>query len=106
MHYFLLSTANSTPKIGGNQLCSIPTILISVSDCVCRPQLLVICPDLEGAAHDGLLAFVSQLKAGKGLTLMAHVIQGDFTEQSQKAIEYKAVHTLYAHDCLLLVGVI
>ncbi|XP_072169612.1 solute carrier family 12 member 4-like [Diadema setosum] len=56
-----------------------------------RPQILVLCklnPDLV-PKHRKLLTFASQLKAGKGLTLVASVLEGDF---SLKYGESQAAH--------------
>ncbi|TMS34471.1 hypothetical protein L596_002055 [Steinernema carpocapsae] len=65
-----------------------------------RPQLLVVAPPealsadpgSEEPGHnqrvaDGLFSFVSQLKAGKGLTLVAHCLEGDFTSKAEEAHE-------------------
>ncbi|VDM98047.1 unnamed protein product, partial [Onchocerca ochengi] len=46
-----------------------------------RPQLLVIAPDSK-ESENGLFAFVSQLKAGKGLTLIAKCIEGNFIKHA------------------------
>ncbi|MCP9265516.1 hypothetical protein DINM_020836 [Dirofilaria immitis] len=46
-----------------------------------RPQLLVIAPDSK-ECENGLFAFVSQLKAGKGLTLIAKCIEGNFIKHA------------------------
>ncbi|MFH4981399.1 hypothetical protein AB6A40_008108 [Gnathostoma spinigerum] len=53
-----------------------------------RPQLLVLSPD-DPELQEGLLSFVSQLKAGKGLTLVAKCIQGNFLKQSKLAEQKK-----------------
>ncbi|CAI5449468.1 unnamed protein product [Caenorhabditis angaria] len=47
-----------------------------------RPQLLVLAPDCDSQNTQGLLSFVSQLKAGKGLTLVAHCIEGEYSSES------------------------
>uniref|UniRef100_A0A1I8AIB6 Solute carrier family 12 member 6 n=1 Tax=Steinernema glaseri TaxID=37863 RepID=A0A1I8AIB6_9BILA len=66
-----------------------------------RPQLLIVCPPEAltgdpGASEEpsqderiaeGLFHFVSQLKAGKGLTLVAHCLEGDFTRNAAVAQE-------------------
>ncbi|KAK0394761.1 hypothetical protein QR680_000921 [Steinernema hermaphroditum] len=65
-----------------------------------RPQLLIVCPpetladntgseepSHEQCVTDGLFSFVSQLKAGKGLTLVAHCLEGDFTRSAAEALE-------------------
>lgn len=59
-----------------------------------RPQLLVLYPSKEmdglfGNLEDtrkGLLAFVGQLKAGKGLTLVAQCVQGQFTQMAAQEV--------------------
>ncbi|CAL2039991.1 unnamed protein product [Caenorhabditis brenneri] len=50
-----------------------------------RPQLLVLAPDVESPNTHGILSFVSQLKAGKGLTLVAHCMEGEYAENYLKA---------------------
>lgn len=53
-----------------------------------QAQLLASTPDDPLAlrlAHPKLLTFASQLKAGKGLTLVSSVIEGDFKESAQLA---------------------
>ncbi|XP_010221114.1 PREDICTED: solute carrier family 12 member 5-like [Tinamus guttatus] len=57
-----------------------------------RPQLLVLVrPDQEqNVVHPQLLSFTSQLKAGKGLTIVASVLEGTFLDnhpQAQRAEE-------------------
>lgn len=56
-----------------------------------RPQLLVLCkPDSDlGVKHPRLLSFTSQLKAGKGLTIVCSVLQGTYMtrEQEIKTVE-------------------
>uniref|UniRef100_A0A914S4J7 Uncharacterized protein n=1 Tax=Parascaris equorum TaxID=6256 RepID=A0A914S4J7_PAREQ len=49
-----------------------------------RPQLLVLSPEDE-ESEEGLLSFVSQLKAGKGLTLVARCVEGNFIRQPDLA---------------------
>ncbi|CAL1284515.1 unnamed protein product [Larinioides sclopetarius] len=52
-----------------------------------RPQILVLCKlnsDLV-PKHRKLIAFASQLKAGKGLTLVSSVIEGEFTKKHSEA---------------------
>lgn len=67
-----------------------------------RPQLLVIYPqagknNLEKnqeyleAKQNGLLSFVSQLKAGKGLTLVASCVEGDYTQLEAEAQKQREV---------------
>ncbi|CAO4373486.1 unnamed protein product [Caenorhabditis nigoni] len=50
-----------------------------------RPQLLVLAPDVESANTNGILSFVSQLKAGKGLTLVAHCMEGEYADNYLQA---------------------
>ncbi|CAB3409718.1 unnamed protein product [Caenorhabditis bovis] len=50
-----------------------------------RPQLLVLAPDTDSANTHGVLSFVSQLKAGKGLTLVAHCIEGEYSKNYLEA---------------------
>jgi potassium/chloride transporter 4/5/6 len=57
-----------------------------------RPQLLVLYPNLPWLRNSGpqvlaekqekLLGFVSQLKAGKGLTLVAECMEGNYIKQA------------------------
>ncbi|XP_055934757.1 solute carrier family 12 member 7-like isoform X2 [Argiope bruennichi] len=52
-----------------------------------RPQILVLCKlnsDLV-PKHRKLISFASQLKAGKGLTLVSSVIEGEFTKKHSEA---------------------
>lgn len=66
-----------------------------------RPQLLVLYPNshlFSGASEvdlkniqQGLLAFVSQLKAGKGLTLVTECIEGNFYEMAKDAKQRKEI---------------
>ncbi|XP_033838068.1 solute carrier family 12 member 7-like isoform X1 [Periophthalmus magnuspinnatus] len=50
-----------------------------------RPQLLVLCkPDSDlSVKHPRLLSFTSQLKAGKGLTIVCSVLQGTYMTRGQ-----------------------
>lgn len=53
-----------------------------------RPQLLVLCKlnsDLE-VKHPRLLSFTSQLKAGKGLTIVSSVLEGTYMTRKADAI--------------------
>ncbi|CAD5225076.1 unnamed protein product [Bursaphelenchus xylophilus] len=58
-----------------------------------RPQLLVLYPNKGGIfggkdaneTGDRLLSFVSQLKAGKGLTMVAECIEGDYIKKLEEA---------------------
>ncbi|CAD6191860.1 unnamed protein product [Caenorhabditis auriculariae] len=60
-----------------------------------RPQLLVITGDTDSQHTQGLLSFVSQLKAGKGLTLVAHCIEGEFTrDHDQAAVDLEKLKAL------------
>ncbi|XP_029971159.1 solute carrier family 12 member 7-like isoform X1 [Salarias fasciatus] len=52
-----------------------------------RPQLLVLCkldPELN-VKHPRLLSFTSQLKAGKGLTIVCSVLEGTFMTREEDA---------------------
>lgn len=54
----------------------------------CRPQLLVLCKlnsDLK-VKHPRLLSFTSQLKAGKGLTIVGSVLEGTYITRKADAI--------------------
>jgi potassium/chloride transporter 4/5/6 len=73
-----------------------------------RPQLLVLFPDsvpsstkvysnLE-ATRTGLLNFVAQLKAGKGLTLVAECIQGSYTAMADQVPQIKQVLCCQVND--------
>lgn len=58
-----------------------------------RPQILVLVnnyPDME-VKHSKLLAFTSQLKAGRGLTVLASVLEGDITARRDDALKSKEV---------------
>lgn len=52
-----------------------------------RPQILVLCKLNNELLpkHRKLIAFASQLKAGKGLTLVSSVIEGDFNQKYSEA---------------------
>lgn len=67
-----------------------------ICTCVCltfffgRPQLLVLLnlDDEQSVKHPRLLSFTSQLKAGKGLTIVGSVLQGIYLDkctETQKA---------------------
>lgn len=63
----------------------------------CRPQLLVLLKldeDLH-VKYPRLLTFASQLKAGKGLTIVGSVIQGSFLESYGEA---QAAEQVMARD--------
>ncbi|XP_068422613.1 solute carrier family 12 member 7-like isoform X2 [Clinocottus analis] len=52
-----------------------------------RPQLLVLCkldPELE-VKHPRLLSFTTQLKAGKGLTIVSSVLEGTYMTRGNEA---------------------
>lgn len=54
---------------------------------VFRPQLLVLCKlnsDLE-VTHPRLLSFATQLKAGKGLTIVCSVLEGTYMTRGDEA---------------------
>ncbi|XP_076261181.1 solute carrier family 12 member kcc isoform X1 [Rhynchophorus ferrugineus] len=56
-----------------------------------RPQILLLLkmtPEMR-IEHPKYISFVSQLKAGKGLTICASVFGGDYTEGAAQAIEAK-----------------
>lgn len=74
-----------------------PGLCLTPSVCVyCRPQLLVLLKldeDLH-VKYPRLLTFASQLKAGKGLTIVGSVIQGNFLDsygEMQAAEQVSAV---------------
>ncbi|EPB73929.1 hypothetical protein ANCCEY_06991 [Ancylostoma ceylanicum] len=50
-----------------------------------RPQLLVLLDNTDSPSTHGILSFVSQLKAGKGLTLVAMCTEGEFARDSDDA---------------------
>lgn len=61
-----------------------------------RPQLLVMLKldeDLH-VKHPRLLTFASQLKAGKGLTIVGTIIQGNFLENYGEAQAAEQVSSL------------
>lgn len=63
-----------------------------------RPQLLVLLK-LDEDAHvksPRLLTFASQLKAGKGLTIVGTVVPGHFLQTYGEALAAEQVH-LYSH---------
>lgn len=45
----------------------------------------------EQSAENGLFSFVSQLKAGRGLTIVAKCIEGDFVKHALAAEATKTV---------------
>lgn len=58
-----------------------------------RPQILILCKLTEDLTpkYRKLFSFAAQLKAGKGLTVCASVLQGDYTKSSGEASEAKEV---------------
>ena len=58
-----------------------------------RPQLLVLCKLTEDhqPKYRRVFSLASQLKAGKGLTVMAAVIPGIYAEQADGAHQTKEV---------------
>nr|CDJ86943.1 Amino acid permease-associated region domain containing protein [Haemonchus contortus] len=50
-----------------------------------RPQLLVLLENTDSPNTHGMLSFVSQLKAGKGLTLVAMCREGKFASDAEDA---------------------
>ncbi|KAK6022661.1 hypothetical protein OSTOST_11628 [Ostertagia ostertagi] len=50
-----------------------------------RPQLLVLLENTDSPNTHGMLSFVSQLKAGKGLTLVAMCTEGEFARDAEQA---------------------
>lgn len=69
-------------------------IILHVYACLCfRPQLLVLLK-LDEDAHvksPRLLTFASQLKAGKGLTIVGTVIPGNFLQTYGEALAAEQV---------------
>lgn len=65
-----------------------------------RPQILVLMkPDVNFLpSHPKLLSFASQLKAGKGLTLVTSVIEGDYTELQAEAAAARQTLKQYANE--------
>lgn len=60
-----------------------------------RPQLLVLLTldDDLAVKHPRLLSFTSQLKAGKGLTIVSSVLQGTYMNRSADAKSAETVST-------------
>ncbi len=62
---------------------------------VCRPQLLVLMKQEQNAKqkHGKLFELANQLKAGRGLTMAASLLQGDPTniDDRNTALEVKEV---------------
>lgn len=89
-------------------MCLLLFFFISVlAECGTRPQLLVLLKldeDLH-VKYPRMLTFVSQLKAGKGLTIVGSVIQGNFLEsygEMQAAEQVKVMESclLCIHCCI------
>lgn len=62
-----------------------------------RPQLLVLCKlnsDLE-VKHPRLLSFTTQLKAGKGLTIVCSVLEGTYMARGDDAKKGEKVCSIY-----------
>lgn len=65
-----------------------------------RPQLLVLLnldSDLA-VKHPRLLSFTSQLKAGKGLTIVSSVLHGTYMTRSAEAKRAETVSTRGEHS--------
>lgn len=56
-----------------------------------RPQIMILIKQTDDnlPKYRKLFAFASQLKAGKGLTVCASVISGDYTKRVLKSLETK-----------------
>jgi len=65
-----------------------------------RPQLLILCKlnDDLMPKYRKMFAFVSQMKAGKGLTVCMSVIPGDYVKRHQAAVTAKANLRKYMND--------
>ncbi|PAV81123.1 hypothetical protein WR25_22373 [Diploscapter pachys] len=50
-----------------------------------RPQLLVLVDEVESQKTKGVMHFVSQLKAGKGLTIVALCLEGEYAKMAKVA---------------------
>lgn len=64
-----------------------------------RPQLLVLCKldsKLE-VTHPRLLTFTSQLKAGKGLTIVSSVLEGTYMSRKDDAKTGEKVCPFHVH---------
>ena len=62
-----------------------------------RPQLLVLCKldsDLT-VKHPRLMSFTTQLKAGKGLTIVCSVLEGTFMTRGNEAKTGEQVCPVY-----------
>lgn len=64
--------------------------------CGLRPQVLVMCKlDSElQVKHPRLLTFTTQLKAGKGLTIVCSVLEGTYMSRSPHAKTAEQVRSL------------
>lgn len=70
-----------------------PSLVLHPYQFLYRPQLLVLLKldeDLH-VKHPRLLTFASQLKAGKGLTIVGSVIVGNFLENYGEALAAEQV---------------
>ena len=66
-----------------------------------RPQLLVLCklhPESLIPYHPKLLSFASQLKAGKGLTMVSSVLQGEYTDTVSQVKAAKEILKKFVDD--------
>ena len=56
-------------------------------------QVLELCTSstLQEEAKSGFMSLTSQLKAGKGLTLLVECVKGDFNENAELADDAKTV---------------
>ena len=76
---------------------------MSASSPLHRPQLLVLLKldeDLH-VKHPRLLTFASQLKAGKGLTIVGSVIVGNFLENYGEALAAEQVRNVVHRPAFL-----
>lgn len=57
-----------------------------------RPQIMILVKPTEEnlPKYRKLFTFAAQLKAGKGLTVCAAVVQGEYSKKAAKALETKA----------------
>ena len=66
-----------------------------------RPQLLVLCklhPDSLIPYSPKILSFASQLKTGKGLTMICSILEGDYVEKVDQAKTAKETLKKFADD--------
>lgn len=59
-----------------------------------RPQLLVLVDEVDSPVTQGMFAFVSQLKAGKGLTLVALCKKGEYSTDAVDARAHQLVQSI------------